>query len=195
MSSKPKIFISHCQDNMAPTEYAMRIIRLLGCEPIIAEDQAKGSRTVNEVVVEHMENCDAVIVIATADVKKDENKYTPSSGVIMEIGRLSDSDKFKNRYFIVKEDNVVLSAMSAENRYSFTAGNFGPIAHAILLELGAMGLFQNYHEMPGSQMQMHTLMETLDSLKKIKNNGHLPREMAEPVIKQAIQDLLDRIFE
>jgi hypothetical protein len=194
MLNRPKIFISHCEKKMAPTQYAMRIIELIGCIPIIAEKQPKGSNSVHEVVVNTMDQCDAVIVIATAD-QKNGDKYSPSNGVSEELGILKTSPKFKNKYFVIIEEGVSLSAMDSIARYSFSKNNYGTIAEAILIELGSLGIFRNYYEMPGSNMQIHILMETLASFKLLVNAGHLNkdqiRESMVDIIKQFIDPILN----
>lgn len=58
---KNRIFITHCETNLCPTEYAIEIIFLIGCIPVIAEKEPKLSRTVRNVVYDSMDSCDAVI--------------------------------------------------------------------------------------------------------------------------------------
>ena len=172
---------------MAPTEYAMRIIELLGCEPIIAERQPKGSNSVNDVVRNILETCDAAIVIATKDLQNGDT-FSPSNGVSVEMGLLETNPKFKSKYFVVIEEGVTLSAMNNMAWTSFKKNDFGPIATAILVELGSMNLYKNYYEMPGSELEMHKLIETLSQLKKMGENGNLDNEL----FREAAQKLLNK---
>lgn len=164
---KHRIFISHCENNLEPTDYAIRIIDLIGCVPVIVEKEPKRSRPVSSLVNDTLESCDAAIVIATPDLDGSSGKV-PSQGVLVEIGILQSLPQFKNKYVIIKENSVVLSPMISEAHYKFEMGNYGPIAEAILLELGSMSLFRNYYELPGSDLQIHELMDTLPQLRDLK---------------------------
>ncbi len=142
----PRIFICHSETNFAPTDYAIRIIDLIGCVPVIAENQPKLSRNVSTLVSDTIETCDAVVVIATPDRDTPNgNGKEPSQGVLIEIGQLQKNRKFKGKYFFIKEKSVVLSPMVDEARYEFENGNYSSIAEAILIELRGMKLFRNYY--------------------------------------------------
>ena len=147
------MFISHCENELKPTDYAIRLIDLIGCVPVIAEREPKLSRTVQSLVSDTMDSCDAVVVIATPD-RDSTNGKEPSQGVLVEIGQLQQNEKFKGKYFIIKEESVVLGAMIPEARYKFSMSDHAPIAEALLLELGSMGLFRNYFEIPGSDYKI-----------------------------------------
>ncbi len=192
MNKRPKIFISHCEKNMAPTKFAMRILELIGCEPLIAENQPKGSKSVLEVVTQLLDCCDAAIVIATADQKNGDN-YSPSNGVSEELGILKNNEKYKNRFFLCLQEGVVLSAMNSIARYSFTADNYSPIAEAILCELGSMNLFKNYYEMPGSDLDIHLLLEALNSLKELGQSGVLNNEMFTSAVSEQINKFILKV--
>ena len=172
-----------------PTDFAAKIIKLIGCEPVIAEVQPKGSKSVHDVVSDAMNSCDAVIVIATADLQNGE-KSSPSSGISEELGILKAPEKLKGKYFVILEQGVVLSAMNSIARYSFTKEDLSQIAIAILIELGSMGLFRNYYEMPGSELQIHKLMETLASLKDHVEKGHIQKDVYNEVVEKGIRELL-----
>ncbi len=146
---KKKVFVSHCEGELKPTDYAIRIIDLIGCVPVIAEREPKLSRNVLSLVSDTMDSCDAVVVIATPD-RDGTNGKEPSQGVLVEIGQLQQNGKFEGKYFILKEESVVLGPMIPEARYKFNMSDHAPIAEALLLELGSMGLFRNYFEIPGS---------------------------------------------
>ena len=186
---KPRIFISHCERNFGPTEYAIRIIDALGCIPVIAENQPKLSRNVASLVRSSMSSCEAVIVIATPDDDSPQGK-TPSQAVSVEIGRLQENKKFENRYMILKEESVRLGSMINEVYYKFTMDDYSPIAEAILIELGSMGLFKNHYEMRGSELQIQELMVTLANLsdlfqRKVLHEKEL-NEITERLSKQMI---------
>ena len=189
MQRKPKIFISHCEKNMGPTDYASRIIDLIGCEPIIAEKMPKGSSSVLDDVKNNLNYCDAVVVIATADQRNGE-KFSPSNGVSEELGILKSNEKFKGKFFVIIEDGVVLSAMNDIAWYTFSKNNYALIAEAILIELGSMGLFRNYYEMPGSELEIHRLMETLSSLRDLVEKKQIQKDVYNEAVEQMIRGLL-----
>lgn len=170
-----RIFITHCEANFGPTEYAIEIIFLIGCIPVIAEKEPKLSRTVRNVVYDSMDSCDAVIVMATPDLD-GKNGKTPSQSVVDEIGQLQRSEKFKNRYIIIKEETVVFGPMITEAYYEFSMLNYGPIAKAILTELKSMELFRNYYELPGSDLDLHELMENVQNLQDLRKKGILSQQ-------------------
>lgn len=186
---RPRVFITHCDKKIEPTAFAARIINLIGCTPVIAEAQSRLSKSVLNFVIGSMNSCDAVVVLATCD-----NNTSPSQGVLLEIGKLQKTRKFKGKYIIIKEDKAVLSPMIEEARYNFSIRNFGPIAEAILLELGSMGLFRNYYEMPGSEMQVHELIGTLSSLKSLSKKNGINRKLFSASAKNLVQGFVNKII-
>lgn len=186
---RPRIFISHCEKNMGPTEYAMRIIELMGCEPMLAERQPKGSNSVNDVVRNLLDTCDAALVIATGDLPNGNSK-SPSNGVSVELGLLETNPKFKNKYFVFVEEGVVLSAMNGMARYTFKKEDYSQIATAILVELGSMNLFRNYYEMPGSDIGLHKVVEALSDLQKLGATGVLANETFIASAKEQINQFI-----
>lgn len=188
--SKKKVFVSHCENEIKPTDYAIRLIDLIGCVPVIAEREPKLSRNVLSLVSDTMDSCDAVVVIATPD-RDNTNGKEPSQGVLVEIGQLQQNEKFKGKYFIIKEESVVLGPMIPEARYKFSMLNYAPIAEALLLELGSMGLFRNYFEIPGSDNKIHELMETLSQLKELGKKGALKKEQFSEIIEQLIRKTIE----
>lgn len=190
--AKPRVFISHCETNFTPTDFAIRIIDLMGCTPVIAEREPKLSRTVPSLVHDSMDSCDAVIVIATPDRDSPSGKEC-SQGVLVEIGQLQKSEKFKGRFVIIKEQSVVFGPMIPEARYKFNGSDLSPIAEAVLIELGSMSLFKNYYEMPGSDMEMHKLIEVINQLKDLANKGVLPIEKIGGIIEEQIRKKVSEI--
>ena len=187
---KKKVFISHSVNELNPTDYVIRLIDLIGCIPVIAEREPKLSRTVLSLVSDTMDSCDAVVVIATPD-RDSTNGKEPSQGVLVEIGQLQQNDKFKGKYFIIKEESVVLGPMIPEARYKFSMSDYAPIAEALLLELGSMGLFRNYFEIPGSDNKIHELIETLSQLKELCKKGVLKQEQFNEVIEELIRKTIE----
>lgn len=187
---KPRIFISHCERNFGPSDYAIRIIDALGCIPVIAEKQPKLSRNVGSLVKSSMESCDAVIVIATPDDDSPSGK-TPSQAVAVEIGRVQTIEKFQNRYVIIKEASVKLGPMIPEVYYKFSMNDFSPIAEAILIELGSMGLFKNHYELRGSELQIQQLMETLSQIQELFQR----KLVREEGLKEIIDELSNQMIE
>lgn len=194
---RKRVFISHSENNFGPTEYAIRIIDLIGCVPVIAEREPKLSRTVASLVFDSRDSCDAVVVIATSD-RDGTNGKEPSQGVLVEIGQLQENEKFTGKYFIIKEESVVLGPMIPEARYKFSMSNYAPLAEAILIELGSMDLFRNYYELPGSDLKIHELMETLSQLKDMGKKGVLKpeifKELVETLIRKTVNEQLKEAF-
>jgi hypothetical protein len=137
-----------------------------------------------------MDSCDAVIVIATPDDDSPMGK-TPSQAVSVEIGRIQEIKKFENRYVIIKEETVKFGSMIPEVYYKFTMNDYGPIAEAILIELGSMGLFKNHYELRGSELQIQELMETLVKLRDLFQSKLLKEEG----LKEVIDELSIRMIE
>lgn len=187
---KPRIFISHCERNFGPTDYAIRIIDALGCVPVIAEKQPKLSRNVGCLVKSSIESCDAVIIIATPDDDSPAGK-TPSQAVSVEIGRVQAIEKFQNRYVIIKEKTVKLGSMIPEVYYNFSMDDFSSIAEAILIELGSMGLFKNHYELRGSELQIQQLMETLAQIQDLFQR----KLVQEDGLKEIIDELSNQMIE
>lgn len=190
---KPRIFISHSENNREPTDYAIRLLNYLGCIPVIAEEMPRLNRTVSNLVNDSMDTCDAVIVIATPDLEGNSGK-SPSQGVLIEIGKLQDSEKFKGKYFIIKEETVTLGPMIPESRYKFSMSNFSHIAEAILIELGSMGFFKNYYEMKGSELKIHDLIETLAQLKELFDKNVFNKQEFKKYAEKIIQEIIGRVM-
>ena len=191
--TKPRIFISHSERNFGPTDYAIRIIDLLGCIPVIAETQPKMSRPVRSLVQDSMDTCDAVIVILTPDIE-DGDKKSPSQGPLVEIGQLQKHEKLKDRYVIIKEKTVTLGPMIPEARYSFEMGDYGPIAEAILIELSAMGLYSNYYSMEGSEYGLHELMKLINEINDLRRAGVLSKKNLKDMIPQTMNKFINNII-
>jgi Predicted nucleotide-binding protein containing TIR-like domain len=189
---KPKIFISHCERNFGPTDYAIRIIDALGCIPVVAEKQPKLSRNVGSLVKSTLDSCDAVIVIATPDDDSPMGK-TPSQAVSVEIGRIQEIKKFENRYVIIKEETVKFGSMIPEVYYKFTMNDYGPIAEAILIELGSMGLFKNHYELRGSELQIQKFMDTLADLRDLFQSNLLNEDGLKEIIDKLSRQMIDLI--
>ncbi|MFA4825337.1 MAG: TIR domain-containing protein [Methanoregula sp.] len=187
---KPRIFISHCERNFGPTDYAIRIIDALGCIPVIAEKQPKLSRNVGSLVKSSMDSCEAVIVIATPDDDSPTGK-TPSQAVSIEIGMIKKTKKFENRCIIIKEISVKFGSMVQEVYYPFSMDDFSPIAEAILIELGSMGLFKNHYELRGSELQIQELMETLSKLRDLFQSDLLKDESLKEIIEELSKQMID----
>lgn len=192
--AEPRIFISHSETNFSPTDYAIRIIDLLGCIPVIAEQQPKLSRPVQNLVCDTMDSCDAAIVIATPDRDGPYGKE-PSQGVLWEMGRLKDHPKLKNRYIIIKEKSVSLGPMIPAATYEFEDGNYSPIAEAILIELNSMGLFSNYYSLPGSDIkELQTLMEIFSKLRDLIKKRIITKDMVEKIAQNMTKNIIESFF-
>lgn len=194
--AKKRIFISHCETNFTPTNYAINIIDLIGCTPVIAEKEPKLSRNVRSLVDGTMESCDAAIVIATPDGDtKDGKGKQPSASVLVEIGNLQKDPKFKGKYVIIKEENVVLpNPMISEYHYKFNMSDFSRIAIAILVELGSMSMFRNYYQFSWSDLQLHDLLDALSSLKDMRDKGFLTPDQFKTNAKDMIEKVSNKIL-
>lgn len=193
MIQKPRIFVSHCENNFEPTAYACRIINLLGCQPVIAETQPKHGKNVPNLVHGAMNSCDAVIVIATPDSKEGKT-WSPSRGVMTEIGQLTKSKKFKGKFTIIKETSVKLGAMIDTVYTTFEKNNYGPIAEGIMVELYSMGFYKNYFELPGNEMKMHEFMEALYELKKVGQRGTINQRHYKDAVKKLIEGTVAKVM-
>lgn len=190
---KPRIFISHSENNRGPTDFTIKILHYLGCIPVIAEDLPRSNFSVPALVADTMDSCDAVIVIATPDTG-DKDAKNPSQGVLIEIGQLQKSEKFQGKYFIIKEESVALSPMIPESRYKFSDNNYGPIAEAIIIELTSMGFLKNYYELKGSDLKIHELMETLDQLRELANKNVFEKNRFREYVEKVIRDTVEKII-
>lgn len=189
---KPRIFISHSEKNRDPTNYVINLLHYLGCIPVVVEDLPRSNSIVSSLVKGSMESCDAIIVIATSDLVGDSGN-SPSQGVTIEIGKLQDNEKFKDKWFIVKEDTVNFGPMIPESRYKFSKTNFGPIAEALIIELVSRGLLKNYYELKGSELKIHELMEILDQLTELANKNILSPEQFKECVEKLVRNTVDRI--
>ncbi len=179
---RPKVFICHNEVNFRPTEFAIRIVDLIGCTPVIAEKEPKLSRVVSEHVFETMDSCDAVILIATPDEDSPHGK-TCSQSVFTELVSLQKSEKFKGRYVVIKEESVAFPKtpmIQIPAYYEFKEPDLSPIAEAILVELGGMKLFRNAYEFYSNDMIIHELTGMLSQLKDAI--GQLPKDKADAII-------------
>lgn len=190
---KPRIFISHCEKNFHPTDYAIRIIDALGCTPVIAEKQPKLSKNIPSLIQGTLDSCDAAIIIATPGAKQGR-KNIPSRGVLIEIGMIQKKKKFRNKYAIIKEESVELGPMVSEAYYTFSGNNFGPLAEAILTELYSMGLYKNYCALPGNDHKLHELMEALTDLKKLKKQNIFTAEVFKSHVEKLIRSTVEKII-
>lgn len=190
---KPRIFISHCQnDNTGPTEYAANLIYLLGCIPVIAEDEPKLAKSVQHMVTDSMNSCDAVLVVATPD-NNGGSANVPSPGVLVEIGKMQEIDRFKGRCIVVKEESVSLTPMVNVTYYKFSLSDYSNIARALLIELGSMGLFCNYYGLPGSELALHELIEILSQLRDLRQRGALDHESFIKSVEDNIRKIVEKI--
>jgi hypothetical protein len=92
---------------------------------------------------------------------------------------------------IIKEETVKFGPMIPEVYYKFSMNNFGPIAEAILIELGSMGLFKNHYELRGSELQIQELMETLAKLRDLFQSNLLKDESLKEIVEKLAQQMID----
>jgi len=189
---KPRIFISHCESNIEPTNYAIQIIHNIGCIPVVAEIEPKLSKTVPTLVSGKMESCDVVLIIATPDRVHNKEKE-PSQSVCLEIGNVQKMERFKEKYFIIKEETTYLGPLIPETHYRFSMNDFSQIAIAILTEMRGMEYFKNYYEMQGSELNLDKLMVICFQLKELQKNGVLTLQEILKKIDEEIRKRIDDI--
>jgi hypothetical protein len=72
--------------------------------------------------------------------------------------------------------------------------NYAPIAEAIVIELGSMRLFRNYYELPGSDSNIHELMEIFYQLREMGIKKELSPENFERVIEELIRNTVKKLM-
>jgi hypothetical protein len=184
LGHKPKIFVSHCERTPGPTEFSCRLIDLMGCIPVLAEAEPKFTRPVSGVVHGGMDECDAAIVLLTPDDNVGGH-WHPSGSVTVEVGNLQTHPTLKGRFLVLKEESVELPAMQNETYTVFKPGNYGPIATALLSELGALGLFINHHAMAGSDFPLQGLADMASNIRGLARTVALDKETLDRIIDQA----------
>ncbi len=147
------------------------------------------------LVSDSLDSCDVAIVIATPDGDAPNGKgKQPSPSVLVEIGNLQKMEQFKGKYIIIKEDSVVFSSMIPEVHYRFKMSDLSPIAVAILIELGSMGMYRNYYELPGSDLEIHELFGALSNLKDMKSKGLLNPDQFKTTVEDIIRKVIDKLM-
>jgi predicted nucleotide-binding protein len=102
---KPKIFISHGLADQAMLETLKEFLILLNTDPILVITEPNRGLTINEKVIDPLEKCDCVIILATADnenIQKKDN-YQPRANVSHEIGV---AQKCQKNIIYLKQKNV-----------------------------------------------------------------------------------------
>jgi hypothetical protein len=132
-----KVFISHghAEDVLRRVE---DFVRALGLEPVVVKRGASLGDSVDDLVERRIEECQAQIVLATADDQVDE-AWQPRPNVIHEIGL--GQRIFKDRIIYLKEDRCEFPSNVAPKVWEpFARDNLEPAFQKIARELRAMSL-------------------------------------------------------
>ena len=132
-----KVFITHghAEDVLRRVE---DFIRALGLEPVVVKRGASLGDSVDDLVERRIEECQAQIVLATADDQVD-GALQPRPNVIHEIGL--GQRIFKDRIIYLKEDRCEFPSNVAPKVWEpFARDNLEPAYQKIAKELRAMGL-------------------------------------------------------
>ena len=132
-----KVFITHghAEDVLRRVE---DFVRALGLEPVVVKRGASQGESVDDLVERRIEECQAQIVLATADDQVGD-AWQPRPNVIHEIGL--GQRIFKDRMIYLKEDRCEFPSNVAPKVWEpFSRGNLEPAFQKIVKELRAMGL-------------------------------------------------------
>ena len=118
----PAVFIAHGGKTEA-LEKLQGFVRALGVNPLVAEQEASGGRSVDKHIEWCLKNADCAIVLGTAD---DENlkdgKLYPRPNVHIEIGRIQE--RFDSRVVYLLEQKASFPSNISEKVYErFTQQN------------------------------------------------------------------------
>jgi len=132
-----KVFITHghAEDVLRRVE---DFVRALGLEPVVVKRGASQGESVDDLVERRIEECQAQIVLATADDEVN-GRWQPRMNVIHEVGL--GQRIFKDRIIYLKEDRCAFPSNVAPKVWeSFPRDNLEPAYQKIAKELRAMGL-------------------------------------------------------
>ena len=132
-----KIFITHghAEDVLRRVE---DFVRALGFEPVVVKHDASLGESLDDLVEKRIEECQAQIILATADDEVD-GAWQPRMNVIHEVGL--GQRIFKDRIIYLKEDRCNFPSNVAPKVWeSFAKDNLEPAFQKMVKELRAMGL-------------------------------------------------------
>jgi predicted nucleotide-binding protein len=132
-----KIFITHghAEDVLRRVEDFMRAH---GFEPVVVKREASEGQAVDDLVEKRLEECEAQIVLATADDKAN-GTWQPRMNVIHEVGL--GQRIFKDHIIYLKEDKCEFPSNIAPKVWEpFPRANLEPAFQKIAKELHAFGL-------------------------------------------------------
>lgn len=134
---QPRIFLSHgSAENVL--DAVSRFVEDLGFVPVVMKRSATQGAAVDDAVPALMDSCDAIVVLATADDKQQDETFNPRPNVIHEIG-LAQS-MMPTRIIYLKEDGAVFPSNIAPKLWeSFERGNYGPVFSKLVREFRAFG--------------------------------------------------------
>lgn len=143
-SQEKRVFVSHGTETKALIKIE-RFLRGLGITPVIVKDEPSLGKSIDDLVEEQMNSCEAVIILATKDdkVMNQEGKeyYQPRPNVIHEIGLAQEKVKEKVIY-LKEEDCVFPSNISPKVWENFTQDNMENAFLKVVKELRAFGITQ-----------------------------------------------------
>ena len=131
------IFIGHGKNKKA-LEELKKILDQFDVPYKVAEEEPHLGRPISEKVKETMDQCDAAVLIFTADEElrdlKEEPVWRPSENVIHELG--AAGYRYGTRIMILKDERVKMASNYSDLGYiSFEEGNLSSKATDVLQEL------------------------------------------------------------
>ena len=132
-----KVFITHghAEDVLRRVE---DFVRALGLDPVVVKRGASEGDSLDDLVEKRIEECEAQIILATADDEVD-GSWQPRMNVVHEVGL--GQRIFKDRMIYLKEDRCAFPSNIAPKVWEpFPRDNLEPAFQKIVKELRAMGL-------------------------------------------------------
>lgn len=135
----PKIFIAHGGETNALNKMES-FLKILGINPLIAEEEPSIDRSPNQQVEWCLDNADCVIILGTADDKDlKDGKLYPRRNVHIEIGRVQE--RFPGKIIYLLEEGASFPTNITEKLYErFTQENMEKAFLKIARELTAFGI-------------------------------------------------------
>lgn len=117
-----------------------RIVRVLGFNPIVVEQEPSSGMAVDDLVREQMRSCICAIILATRDDENPTSRY-PRPNVVHEIGLAQEI--LKDKVIYLKEDGLDFPSNVAPKVWEpFTNENPDPVWDKIVRELRGFGFIQ-----------------------------------------------------
>lgn len=138
----PNVFIAH-GDKTPACEKLEQFLIALDIIPIIAEEQPKGSRSIDQQVDWCLEQCDCAIILATkGDIDSKTRKFIPRGNILIEAGRCQE--RFPESTIYLLEEGVTFPSNIQEKvRERFSEDNMDMAFIMVVRELVALGILKS----------------------------------------------------